>query len=109
MRCLIVTSNMVEAEDLRELLTCDYAMTVHTYRDIQAARAEIEHLDRIALMFLSVEFAAQDMADAVQDVLALDAKIILINGSDMDMDGAVGALSRPYSSQDIARLMAGLA
>lgn len=109
MRCLIVTSNMVEAEDLKDLVTLDYGMKVRTYRDVLAVRDEIMGPDPVSLMFLSVEYEPRDIADVVQAVCASGGKIILIDGSKKDADCAVGFLRRPYSTQDVSHIMSDLA
>lgn len=108
MRCLIVTSNMVEAEDLKDLVTFEYGMQVHTYRDIHAVRDEITGQDSVNLMFLSVEYEPGDIADVVQAVRASGGNIVLIDGSKKDADCAVGFLRRPYSTQDVSHIMSDL-
>ncbi|MEJ2518180.1 MAG: hypothetical protein P8Y82_09455 [Methyloceanibacter sp.] len=104
--CLIVTANMVEAEDLSDLVSESYGMKVHTYRDAEAAAEEASTGNAIDLAFLSIEYGAPAMSDLIQSLLSDGANIILIDGSASESNGPVGVLRRPYSSSDIGRIMA---
>ncbi|WP_135502838.1 hypothetical protein [Roseovarius aestuariivivens] len=90
---------------MSDLVSEEYGMIAHAFRDATTALAGIAGIVSVDLAFVSADFEAHDMADLVQDVLGRGANVILINGLAAENQGPVGFLQRPYSSDDIGRIV----
>lgn len=107
-RTLIISNNMIEADDLIEMLTGqDLGPVAHT-RDVHGALAVLkESASQLRLLLYGLSLHLHEINDFLATIDRSAFKLIVIDGP-ADFAGQEGAavLHRPYSTGDVLAALA---
>jgi hypothetical protein len=102
-RALIVSNNVVEADDLTELLTGQGLGPVRHARDIDNARKVLaEAGDELRLMMCGLSLHLHEVKEFLDTLKMPDLALLVIDGPAqfLEREGA-GVVQRPFSTSDV--------
>ncbi|WP_439121351.1 hypothetical protein [Marivita sp.] len=109
-KTLIISNNMVEADDLTEILTGQgLGPVVHVRGVADAHDALTQSGEHLRLMLFGLSMHRHDVADFPTKYDASTCPLILIDGpSELSDRAGAGVLLRPYSTDDVLAALARL-